>query len=136
MQQGIRVAQALNLASFASQFSSTGIEDPAWDIGLDIEADDPKNLLSIWGVQAELSKEIKVGMSLQTRFNVRSEGVAKTTLGDDIPGEVDGAQIKVALDMPAIARAGRADAAAAFGETCKAGARGTVWCGFAWPPRV
>ena len=34
MQQGIRVAQALNLASFASQFSSTGIEDPAWDIGL------------------------------------------------------------------------------------------------------
>ena len=32
--------------------------------------------------------------------------VAKTTLGDDIPGEVDGDQIKVALDMPAIARAG------------------------------
>ena len=106
VQQGIRVAQALNLASFASQFSSTGVEDPAWDIGLDIEADDPKNLLSIWGLQAELSEELKIGMSLQTRFNVRSEGVARTTLGDDIPGEVDGDQIKVALDMPAIARAG------------------------------
>lgn len=104
--QGIRVAQALNLASFASQFSSTGVEDPAWDIGLDIEADDPKNLLSIWGLQADLTDELKVGLSLQTRFNVRSAGVARTTLGDDIPGEVDGDQIKVALDMPAIARAG------------------------------
>ena len=104
--QSIRVEQALNLASFASQFSSTGLEDPAWDVALDIVADDTENLLSIWGLQAELGGGLEIGASLQTRFNVRAKGTAETRVGGDVPGEVEGDAIKVALDMPAIARAG------------------------------